>query len=176
MPTSMVSSLWITVVCTLSFAAGLLLYADQSIEQAIARDGPVALVLATTGFVTEQILAIRQVLPLPHAGNFVLTAILIGSVPWFGAIAFLGPAKRFLCSTNRALEYLKEAVFPWFLLHVLTLTAFGYIFLERMSLPAVLQAAAIVSCSVVTLALLYEFVIKRNAFLRFILGMKSRGA
>jgi len=176
MPTSMVSSLWITVVCPLSFVAGALLYVDQSIEQAIVRDAPVALVLATTGFVIEQILTIRQVLPVPHAGNFVFTAILIGSTPWFGAIAFLGLAKRFLGGTNRALEYLKEAVFPWFLLHMLTLTAFAYIFLEHTSLPAVLQATAIVSCSVVTLALLYEFVLKRNAFLRFILGMKSRGA
>jgi hypothetical protein len=173
LPAAIVSSIWISVACAVSFLAGMLLYFDPSIESAIVRDTPVALVLATTGFVTEQILAARQVLPLPHAGNFLFTAMLIGSIPWCGAIAFLG--MRFLGATNRALTYLKEAVFPWFLLHMLTLTAFTYLFL-RASLPAVLQAAAIVSCAVATLALLYEFLIKRNAFARFLLGIKSPGA
>jgi glucans biosynthesis protein C len=125
--------------------------------------------------VTEHILAIRYILPMPHASNFVFTAMLIGSIPWCGAIAFLGLAKRFLSATNRALAYLKEAVFPWFLLHMLTLTVFTYLFLKQTSLPAVLQAAAIVSGSAVTLAVLYELVIKKSAFLRFILGMKSPG-
>jgi hypothetical protein len=103
-----------------------------------------------------------------------LSAILAGGFPWFGAIGFLGLGKRFFSFTNWALEYLKEAVFPYFLLHMLILSIFGYIFLELASLPGVLQCIAIISCSVLSLALLYEFLIKRNAFLRIIFGLKSR--
>lgn len=174
LPTTVASTLWIASLCALSFIAGVLLYADPSIERAVARDGPVALVLAALCFGIEQILVITNALPPPHSGGSALSAILAGSFPWFGAIGVLGLAKRRFSFTNRALEYLKEAVFPYFILHMLILSLFGYLFLAYSQLPAVAQCAAIISCSVLTLALLYEFLIKRNAFLRFIFGMKSR--
>lgn len=174
MPTTVASALWLTSLCTLSFIAGALLYADPSIEQAIARDGPTALLLATLCFVIAQILVTKNALPLPHSGGYALTAILAGSFPWCGAIAFLGLAKRLFNYTNRVVEYLREAVFPYFLLHMLILSGFAYIFLEYSSLPGVLQGVAILSCSVLSLALLYAFLIKRTAFLRFIFGLKAR--
>ena len=174
MPTAAASTFWLASLYVLTFGAGLLLYAEPSIEQAIARDAPAALVLATLCFVIDQILVTNNALPLPHTPGYALSAILAGGFPWFGAIAFLGLAKRLFSFTNRALEYLKEAVFPYFLLHMLILSIFGYIILEYSRLPLVLQYVAIISCSVLSLALLYEFLIKRNAFLRFIFGLKSR--
>ncbi len=174
LPTGAVSTVWVASLCVLSFIAGVLLYADPSIEQAIARDGPAALVLATVCFVVEQILAATLTLPLPHTAGYALTAILAGSFPWLGAIGCLGVAKRLLSFTNRALEYLKEAVFPYFLLHMLVLAFFGYVFFEYSRLPGVVQGVAIFSCSALSLALLYEFLIKRSTVGRFIFGMKAR--
>ena len=174
LPAAVASTLWLAALCVLSFVAGVLLYADATIEQAIARDGPAALVLATLCFAIDQILVTKNALPLPHAGSYVLSAMLAGGFPWFGAIAFLGLAKRFFSFTNRVLEYLKAAVFPYFLLHMLVLSIFGYIYLAHTHLPGVVQVAAIVSCSALALALLYELLIKRIAFLRVIFGLKSR--
>ena len=174
MPTAVVNTLWLAAVCALSFIGGVLLYADPSIEQAIARDGLYALVLAMLCFVVEQILVSTNALPVPHSGGYALSAILAGGIPWFGAIAFRGLGKRFFSFTNGAVEYLKVAVFPYFLLHMLILALFGYIFLTRTSLPGVVQSVAILSCSILSLALLYELLIKRNAFLRLIFGVKSR--
>ena len=174
MPTTIANSLWLACLFVLSFIAGILLYADPSIEQAIARDAPAALLLATLCFVIEQVLVTTNALPLPRSEGHALSVILAGSFPWFGAIAFLGLAKRIFNFTNGILDYLKEAVFPYFLLHMLILAIFGYIFLELSRLPVVLQCVAIVSCSVLSLALLYEFLIRRISFLRFIFGMKSQ--
>lgn len=174
MPTPAVSTLWLAALCVLSFVGGVLLYADASIAQAIARDGPAALALAALCFALDQILVINNALPLPYSGGYVVSAVLAGGFPWFGAIAFLGLAKRFFNFTNRALEYLKEAVFPYFLLHMLIFSIFGYIFLAHTHLPGVLQVAAILSCSALSLALLYEFVVKRNAYVRVIFGLKPR--
>ncbi len=174
LPTGAVSTVWVASLCVLSFIAGVLLYADASIERAVARDGPAALVLATLCFVIEQVLVVTHTLPLPHTGGYALTAMLAGSFPWLGAIGCLGVAKRLLSFTNGALEYLKEAVFPYFLLHMLVLAFFGYTFFEYSRLPGVVQGVAIFSCSAVSLALLYEFLIKRVAFTRFIFGMKAR--
>ena len=173
-PTTGVSTLWLAALCTLSYIAGVLLYADPAIERAIARDGPAALVLATLCFATEQVLATHNALPLPHSGGYVLSALLAGGFPWFGAIAFLGLAKRLFRFTNRALEYLKEAVFPYFLLHMLVLALFGYIFLVHSRLPGVVQCLAILICWILALTLLYEVLIKRLPLLRFIFGLKSR--
>lgn len=174
LPATAVSTLWIASLCVLSFIAGVVLYADPAIERAVARDGPAALVLATLCFAIAQIMAITHALPLPHSGGYALTAIFAGGFPWFGAIACLGLAKRFWNFTNRALEYLKEAVFPYFLLHMLVLSIFGYIFLELSHVPGVVQGVAIILCSALALALLFEFVIKRNDLLRFMFGMKPR--
>ena len=135
MPTTIASALWIVSLCALSFIAGAMLYTDLSIEQAIMRDGPAALVLATLFFVIDQILVAVQALPLAQPGSYAISAVLAGSFPWFGAIACLGLGKRFFSFTNATLEYLKEAVFPYFLLHMLILSFFGYIFLEHSSLP-----------------------------------------
>lgn len=174
LPTTVASTLWIASLCALSFIGGAFLYADPSIERAVERDGPAALVLAMLCFVVEQILVNTTTLPLPHSGGSALSDILAGSFPWLGAIACLGLAKRFCSFTNRTLEYLKEAVFPYFLLHMLVLSVFGYLFLEHSSVPGVVQIVAIISCSVLSLALLYEFVIKRAAFLRLMFGLKVR--
>lgn len=174
MPAAAASTLWLAALCVLSYVAGVLLYADAAIEQAIARDGPAALVLATLCFALDQILVAKNALPPPHTGGYVLSAMLAGGFPWFGAIAFLGLAKRYFSFTNRVLEYLKEAVFPYFLLHMLIFSLFGYIVLAQTHLPGVLQVVVILLCSALSLALLYELLIKRIAFVRVIFGLKPR--
>ena len=174
LPVNSVSTLWPAALYVLSFIAGVLLYSDPEIEQAIARDGLAALVLAALCFVVEQILVTNNAVPLPHSGGYVFTAILAGSFPWFGALGFLGITTRFFRFDNRTLRYLKEAAFPYFLLHMLVLSLFGYIILVHTSLPGIVQGMAIISCSALSLALLYEFLIKRYPVLRFLFGLKSR--
>lgn len=174
LPVTLVKTLWPAALYVLSFIAGVLLYADPAIEHAIARDGMAAILLAALCFGIEQILVSRNALPLPHSGGYVFSAILAGGFSWFGAIGFLGLAKRYFSFANPTLEYLREAAFPYFLLHMLVLSLFGYIFLVHTNLPGVLQGVAIISCSVLSLVLLYEFLIRRNAVLRFLFGLKSR--
>ena len=174
LPVTSVKTLWRAALYVLSFIAGVLLYSDPAIEHAIARDGLAALLLATLCFVIEQVLVARSALPLPHSGGYVFSAILAGGVPWFGAIGFLAPAQRFFSFANPTLEYLREAAFPYFLLHMLMLSLFGYIFLVHTNLPGVLQGVAIISCSALSLVLLYDCLIKRYVVLRFIFGLKSR--
>jgi hypothetical protein len=173
-PAAATASPWLAALYALSFTGGIFLYTDPSTERAVYRDAPVALLLGTLGFASVQILVAAQALPPPHTAGFACTALLEGSFPWLGAIGLLGLGKRFLTCTNASLVYLKEAVFPYFLLHMVFLNFFAYIFFVHTDWPGAVQAMAIIACTVASVLLVYEYVIKRSALLRFIFGMKPR--
>jgi glucans biosynthesis protein C len=174
LPAAAAVSPWLAALYVLSFTGGIFLYADPSIERAVYRDSPVTLLLGTLCFASVQILVMAHALPPPHGAGYVCSALLEGSFPWFGALGFLGLGKRLLNFTNVLLVYLKEAVYPYFLLHLLFLNFFGYAILEHSHWLGVVQGMAIIACTVASVLLLYEYVIRRSALLRVIFGMKPR--
>lgn len=175
-PTTSVRSLWLVCLYALCYIAGGLLYAHPAIEQAVARDGPVALMLAAFCFVIEQIVMFSS--GSTPGGNMSssLTSALAGCVAWLGVIGFLGVSKRIFTVNNRAIQYLRVAVFPYFLLHMLALSLAGYVILTYSNTWGIVQAGAIIACSVAFLVFAYDGLIQRYEFLRVLFGLKSRTA
>lgn len=173
-PTSGVRSLWLVILYVLCYIAGGLLYADPAIERAVARDSFAALALAICCFLIDQFLAPGAGSALSSPGSSLLFAALAGCFPWFGVVAFLGVSKRLFDFSNPATEYLREVVFPYFLLHMLVLSLMSYVILEHSRMWGILQAVTIIACSAASLALVYEGLIRRYGFLRLLFGLKRR--
>ena len=94
---------------------------------------------------------------------------------WVAIVTLLALAQRFLNRPSRALTYLTEAIFPWYILHQ-TLTVMLGFWLTRQNLPAGGEAVLVIGGTFAGCALLHELVIRRVACLRPLFGLKPAGA
>ncbi|HBQ49565.1 MAG TPA: hypothetical protein DD728_11925, partial [Hyphomonas atlantica] len=62
---------------------------------------------------------------------------------WIAIAALLGLAQRFLNRPSRALTYMTEAIFPWYILHQTLTVMLGY-WLTRQGLPVGLEAVLVI--------------------------------
>lgn len=90
---------------------------------------------------------------------------------WIAIAALLGLAQRFLNRPSRALTYMTEAIFPWYILHQTLTVMLGY-WLTRQGLPVGLEAVLVVGGTFAGCALLHELAIRRVGFLRPLFGLK----
>jgi glucans biosynthesis protein C len=74
--------------------------------------------------------------------------------------------------TNPALKYSNEAVLPFYILHQTVLLVVGY-FIVQWAIPDVLKWVLIVVISFASIMGLYELLIRRHNFMRFLFGMKT---
>ena len=75
-----------------------------------------------------------------------------------------------LAGRNRLLSRANEAVMPFYILHQTVLLSVGF-FVVRWGLPAGAKYGVIAISSLVACVLLYEYVVRRFAVLRFLCGM-----
>ena len=113
------------------------------------------------------------------AGQTVLIAFQIGRVfyGWAVIAVLLGLAQRFLDRPGRALFYLTEAVFPYYIIHQTAIVVVGY-WLIPYRLPVQLEAAIVVGATVGSCLLGFE-IVRRIKPLRPLFGlqlMPRRGA
>lgn len=94
---------------------------------------------------------------------------------WIAIAALLGLAQHFLNRPSRALTYMTEAIFPWYILHQTLTVMLGY-WLTRRGLPVGLEAALVIGGTFAGCALLHELVIRRVGFLRPLFGLKPAKA
>ena len=90
---------------------------------------------------------------------------------WAAILSLLGLAQRYLNRPSRALTYLTEAIFPWYILHQ-TITVMAGFWLTRQGLPVWIEAPAVILATFGGCALLHELVIRRVGFLRPVFGLK----
>jgi len=92
---------------------------------------------------------------------------------WSWLLTFMGFASRYLNFHNRFLEYTNEAVLPFYILHQTVIVSIGY-FIKDWTWEILPKYLFLVGTSFVVIMVLYEFVVKRVNFLRFLFGMKAR--
>ena len=119
----------------------------------------------TGGYVVE--------LPL-GLGALVGIQFLRGLIGWLWIIGLVGLGRRYLNSSNRALEYSRDAVLPFYILHHAVLYVVAY-FVVQWDQSMALKFFALVSISFVTIMALYEVFIRRLNPMRVLFGMKVRG-
>ena len=92
---------------------------------------------------------------------------------WLAILSLLALAQRYLNRPGRALTYLTEAVFPWYILHQTLIVMAGF-WLTRQGLGVWSEFTLLVLATLGGCALLHELVIRRTGWLRPWFGLKPK--
>jgi peptidoglycan/LPS O-acetylase OafA/YrhL len=154
------------------FVYGYLLFADPRFGEAIDRHKTLSLVL---GPVLYMVAAYFEMTSWPENPPSWLIPIVIfylaGLAPWFFIIAILGYGRRFLNFSNDFLRYTGLASYPYYMLHQTVIVIIGF-FVVQWAASVPVKYTLILVASVVVTAALYELLVKRFNFMRFLFGMK----
>jgi surface polysaccharide O-acyltransferase-like enzyme len=127
--------------------------------------------------VTSTVLFINYYLPnaLPKKEGmdaqvyFLLDALQIWSI----ILTIIGFAKKYLNNSSIVLQYLNQAVFPFFIIHQTVIVAIGY-WIVQLKVSILTKYLLLSICSSIIIYTLYEYVIRRTRLTRFLYGMKSQ--
>ena len=84
----------------------------------------------------------------------------------------LSYGKRYLNADSRALRYLSQASYPFYILHWVPIAVIAY-FVMQWNLGAVASYLIIVPASFAATFLIYEVVVRRTSVTRFLFGVKQ---
>ncbi|MBI5564141.1 MAG: hypothetical protein HY870_04545, partial [Chloroflexi bacterium] len=93
--------------------------------------------------------------------------------PWCWLLAIFGLGIKHLNTNTPFLTYANEAALPFYILHQTVIIALGF-FVVRWATPDVLKFLIIVLISFAVSMCLYEFLVRRFNWLRFLFGMKPK--
>ena len=94
---------------------------------------------------------------------------------WIVIASLLASAQRYLNRPSRALSYMTEAIFPWYILHQ-TLTIMAGYWLTRQGLPVGVEFAGVCLATFSGCLFIHEIFIRRVNFIRTLFGLKLRKA
>lgn len=151
---------------------GFLLAKDRNFWNAVRRALPLVLVLTL-------VLAAAQTWMHFHRQMMTETAWTVYQgtrtlYAWSVILSWLGLAQHYLNRPSRALTYMTEAIFPWYILHQ-TITVMAGFWLTRQGLSVWVEAPLVILATFGGCALLHELVIRRVGFLRPLFGLKPIG-
>jgi glucans biosynthesis protein C len=87
-------------------------------------------------------------------------------------VTMLSYGKRYLNADSRALRYLSQASYPFYILHWVPIAVIAY-FVMQWNLGAVASYLIIVPASFAGTFLIYEVVVRRTSVTRFLFGVKQ---
>jgi surface polysaccharide O-acyltransferase-like enzyme len=100
---------------------------------------------------------------------FLLNALQIWSI----ILTIIGFTKKYLNSSSNILQYLNQAVFPFFIIHQTIIVAIGY-WIVQLKISILTKYLLLSICSSIIIYCLYEYVIRRTKLTRFLYGMKNQ--
>jgi surface polysaccharide O-acyltransferase-like enzyme len=118
---------------------------------------------------------LSEVFHILNSGTFylyIIFRILIGFNSYMWVMFFIGFGKKALNKTNKMLVYLSEASFPFYILHLFSVTAFSFIFL-KLSLNSYLEFFLVSILSFISTLLIYEIFLGHYG-LRLFFGLKVK--
>jgi glucan biosynthesis protein C len=155
------------------FVYGYALFLAPGFDRAIRRRWKASLLLGVgTISVIFLVLGTGDAPEIGYTPAFMAFAALHGLNTWFWLVAVAGAARTYLGFENRALRYLRDAVYPMYILHQTVVVGVGFLVVPWEVGVAGKFALIVLASLAVTLAL-YEFV-RRVAVLRPLLGLKPK--
>ncbi len=153
---------------------GFALYADERLRQAVRRDGGVmALGIAFLTFVISQLPGLgNRELAHDFSALGVLAAALLAMAAWLAIVGIIGLSMRYLAFTNRVGQYLSEASYPFYVLHLAVLYVIGLPLIAN-GAPAILSFVVMVVFTYVITFAVYELVVRRIWPLRMLFGLHA---
>jgi len=99
---------------------------------------------------------------------FILDSLQIWSI----LLTIIGFAKKHFNASFNLLQYLNQAVFPFFIIHQTIIVALGY-WIVQLRVSILSKYLLLSICSSLFIYTLYEYVIRRTKLTRFLYGMKK---
>lgn len=165
-----IAEILIYFVC---FIYGYALYGDARIRQAIYRAWPVALALGlAVWLVANGLLIKRPLAAYDNSTGAVLGLPLRGIIAWLFIVGLLGFAQRFLSRDSALLQYLSDAAYPIYVLHVAAIVWMGYLLLGW-GAPIAVKYGVIIIASVALLLIVYDLLVRRIRPLRRLFGLRD---
>jgi len=146
----------------LFFTYGYLLFSNNVIQDIIKKYRRVTLLVV--------IILTMITLALEPSGALYFST-LRAICAWFWVLALLGFGSQYLNFNNRFLSYSNESVLPFYILHQTMIIIVGF-FVVRWAMGVVPKYLIISTISFVAIMVIYEFVLRRINFFRFLFGMR----
>lgn len=164
---------------TLVYVYGFVLYSDERLRRAVRRDGGVvALAVALLAFTVSQVPGLgvgNQALAHDYSAGGILAAGLRAIAAWLCIVSIVGLSMRFLAFTNRLGQYLTEASYPFYVLHLAVLYLVGLPLLAS-GAPVVLGFLAMVVLTYAITLAIYDLFVRRIPPVRALFGMSKKAA
>ena len=90
---------------------------------------------------------------------------------WFWIVAILGMGRRCLFFSNRALEYVREATYPFYILDMTVIVLIGFPVMQWNTAIAARYLFVVLTSTVVTI-ITYDRLVRRWGATRLFFGMK----
>ena len=118
-------------------------------------------------------LSADDVAALPHVEVWALLHSLAEPIyAWACILAALGLCGRFANRPSRALTYMTEAIFSWYILHQ-TIIIMAGVWLTQQAIPAPAEFALVTAATLLGCGVIHEFIIRRSRLLRPLFGLKN---
>ncbi|RJP14290.1 MAG: acyltransferase [Candidatus Abyssobacteria bacterium SURF_5] len=154
------------------FIYGYLLCSERRFEEAIARNGTLALGMGVVSWLFIGGISWIGKEPVPgYSPEWILYMILFGFNSWFWIIAILSFGQRHLGFTNKVLQYGTEAALPFYIIHHTIIVVIGY-YVVQWNLRGMSKFFVITTASLIVTILLYDIFVKRANVTRFLFGMR----
>jgi len=162
---------WSLAEYIIFFIYGYLIASDLNFKETLERHRKIALVM---GVITSTLL--MQLLYFYSLGpsfTYILSAILRPFSSWLLLVAILGFGSKYLSFNNRVLKYANEAVLPFYILHQTVIVTIGF-YIASWNASVIVKYFILSTLSFVVIVSIYDLLIKRNNWLRFLFGMRLK--
>ena len=168
---------WSLVLYLIFFIYGYLIASDLNFKEAVERHRRIALVM---GLITSILWITAWYYSDVLGHNFpsyslayIIEAIFRPSSSWFLLVAILGFGSKYLSFNNRVLKYANEAVLPFYILHQTVIVTIGF-YIASWNASVIVKYFILSTLSFAVIVSIYDLVIKRNNWLRFLFGMRLK--
>jgi len=161
------------------FICGYLVFSDSRFQRAVSRQGRMALAVGVpTMLVSLAVCAyfyFNEGVDLGYGYSVaaVLWRVLKGFNAWIWIIAILSFGRKYLNFNNKLLQYAREAVLPFYILHQTVIVVLGF-YVVRWHMGVMAKYLVISTGSFVTIMALYDLVVRRTNVTRFLFGMRLK--
>ena len=170
---------WNRYIYLAFFICGYLVFSDPRFERAVERHGKMALaigiplMLVLLGVGAHFYFAKEIDLNYGYSATAVFWRILKGVNAWVWIVAILSYGKKYLSFGNRLLQYAKEAVLPFYILHQTVIILIGF-HVVGWNAGVMAKYLVIGTASFVVIVGLYDLLVRRTNLTRFLFGMRPK--
>ena len=179
---------WDPISYLLFFSYGYLIFSNAKIGETIKKYSPITLAVAIIltallldshfgfiitipGLTRHDLLKDGAILPL-NQSLWIAVQALRGLLGWCWVLGLLGFGRRFLNFNNKFLAYGNEGVLPFYIMHHSVIYIIGYYIIQWSgNIGSKFLIISITSFTIIMA--IYEILIRRINFLRFLFGMKK---